>query len=273
MPSDLVADAVLKLRKAGKPVIVSQGDVAASGGYWISMDGSEVLTTPLTLTGSIGVIGGWLWDDGFMAKAGVTSDHVQRGAHADLFRTVNLPFLGGIPARAMNDDELERARTMILEMYDNFVKRVAAGRGLDEDEVHAVGAGRVWMGGDAVERGLCDRFGTLDEALDLAREQAEIPSWQSVEIVEYPPRPAFEWPSFGPRLTAFTGLADRLDGWLAGVMGARGDNVLNDLEAAAGAPGLTAGDLRYLRSVAGAPGAPLLAVPSDMLPEAWRDAE
>ncbi|PIV81878.1 signal peptide peptidase SppA, partial [bacterium CG17_big_fil_post_rev_8_21_14_2_50_64_8] len=63
--------------------------MAASGGYWMSMNGTEILTTPLTITGSIGVISGWLWDDGFAAKLGVTSDEVHRGDHADLFTTVS----------------------------------------------------------------------------------------------------------------------------------------------------------------------------------------
>ena len=70
LPSDLVADAVRTLKAAGKPVVVSQGDVAASGGYWISMDGSSILTTPVTITGSIGVISGWLWDDGLAGEGG-----------------------------------------------------------------------------------------------------------------------------------------------------------------------------------------------------------
>jgi len=189
LPSDLIAEAVLQLRQAGKPVIVSQGDVAASGGYWISMNGSEILTTPLTITGSIGVIGGWLWDDGFMAKAGITSDHVQRGAHADLFRTINMPFLGGIPARGLTEDELERAKVLITDMYADFVARVATGRSLDEDAVREVAQGHVWMGGDAIDHGLVDRFGTLDEAINLARERAGVPEWQSVQSSSIPRGP------------------------------------------------------------------------------------
>mgnify|MGYP002064992005 CR=1 FL=1 len=72
------------------------------------MEGSEILTTPLTITGSIGVISGWLHDDGLAGKAGITSDVVSRGEHADLFTTVNIPFIGGVPRRAMNEDELAR---------------------------------------------------------------------------------------------------------------------------------------------------------------------
>ncbi|RKZ12128.1 hypothetical protein DRQ50_12445, partial [bacterium] len=183
LPSDLVADAVRQLPAAGKPVIVSQGDVAASGGYWISMDGEEILTTPLTITGSIGVIGGWVWDDGFAGKLGMTSDAVSRGRYADLFTTVNIPFIGALPRRPMNDDELALTKELILTSYDTFIKAVATGRGLTEEQVRTIAQGRVWMGGDALEHGLVDRLGTLDEAIALARQKAGIPDWQEVQVV------------------------------------------------------------------------------------------
>lgn len=273
LPSDLVADAVRQLKEAGKPVIVSQGDVAASGGYWISMDGTRVLTTPLTVTGSIGVIGGWIWDDGFAGKMGVTSDAVSRGRHADLMTTVNLPFLGGIPRRAMNDEELARVRVAILDNYGKFVAAVAAGRGLDEATVRALAEGRVWMGGDAVERGLCDGFGTLDEAILAAREAAGVPAWRDVRVVEYPPRRLFELPALLPRLPSLFGLGDRVNGWLAG------SSVPEDAATAAvevppiGAPGLTDLDVQYLRRLAEGPGRPLTMVPVDLLPEPWRQVD
>lgn len=266
LPSDLVADAVRQLKEAGKPVVVSQGDVAASGGYWISMDGTRVLTTPLTVTGSIGVIGGWIWDDGFSGRLGVTSDAVSRGAHADLFTTVNLPFLGGIPRRAMTDDELARTKEAILDNYDKFVAAVARGRGLDEAAVRAVAEGRVWMGGDAVARGLCDGFGTLDEAIRTARELAGLPAWRDVRVVEYPPRPLVELPSLLPQLPSLFGLGDRLNRALAGAFVPA--PTLNGA-GLPGAPGLTDLDVAYLRLLATVPGRPLVMVPADVLPEAW----
>jgi protease-4 len=274
LPSDLVADAVRKLKAAGKPVIVSQGDVAASGGYWISMDGTRVLTTPLTVTGSIGVIGGWIWDDGFADKLGVSSDAVSRGAHADLFTTVNLPFLGGIPRRAMNDDELARTKAAILDNYGKFVQAVARGRGLDEATVRGIAEGRVWMGGDAVERGLCDGYGTLDDAIRAAREAAALPTWREVRVVEYPPRPLIEWPSLLPELPSFFGLGDRVNGWLAAIGGwTPAEAAAPDAALRVGAPGLGDLDVEYLRQVSAAPGRPLAIVPGDVLPEAWRQVD
>jgi len=270
LPSDLVADAVRQLKAAGKPVIISQGDVAASGGYWISMDGTEIMTTPLTITGSIGVISGWLYDDGLTAKAGITSESVQRGAHADLFAQVKLPFLGGIPRRAMDETELARVETVIRDLYGDFVKAVAKGRGLDEAAVHNVAQGRVWMGGDAIEHGLCDRFGTLDDALVRARELSGVPDWRPVEYVEYPPRPAFMFPTFMPEVPSLFGAGDRINRWLAGHLAALPEVTDADLDLLPVVPGLSPREVEYLRSLAGAGGTPLLMINPDNLPEDWQ---
>ncbi len=272
LPSDLIAEAVRLLREAGKPVIVSQGDVAASGGYWISMDGTRILTTPLTITGSIGVISGWVWDDGFADKLGVTSDIVHRGEHADLYATVNLPFLGGIPRRPMNESELVRTEEVIRGMYDQFVNAVATGRGLDPEAVHKVAQGRVWMGGDAIANGLCDSFGTLDDAINLARQEAGIADWREVEIVEYPPRPLIKWPSFGPKLPGLFGIGDRVNRQLARLYGpdAASGSEPATVEVPLGAPGLSAYDVDYLQSLTRTLGGASLLVAPDLLPEAWQ---
>jgi len=272
LPSDLVAGAMRFLKAAGKPVIVSQGDVAASGGYWISMDGTEVLTTPLTITGSIGVIGGWVWDDGLTEKVGITSEVVQRGARADLFATVNLPFLGGIPRRPLDEGELERIKALILDNYGKFVTAVANGRDLSTEEVEKIAQGRVWMGGDAIEIGLCDRYGSLDDAIERARELAGIGDWEEIQIVEYPPRPWIDWPSFGPKMPGFFGLGDRVNSWLGGLYGL--DNEANQAALSAdpfvGAPGLSAYDVEYLKTISASPGAPVMMVSPDVLPENWQ---
>jgi len=197
LPSELVAAAVRELRRAGKPVVVSQGDVAASGGYWLSMDADEVLTTPWTVTGSIGVISGWLWDRELHEKAGVHADGVSRGRHADLFRTVRYPVGVDIPARPLNEAELSKARERILALYDGFVDHVAQGRSLPPDSVRAIGGGRVWMGPDAVRLGLCDRLGGLDDAVDRARALAGLPAAVPAVVTEYPPRPLVELPRLG----------------------------------------------------------------------------
>ncbi len=272
LPSDLIAEAVRMLKEAGKPVIVSQGDVAASGGYWISMDGTEILTTPLTITGSIGVISGWVWDDGIAAKAGVTSAEVHRGQHATLYSQVNLPFLGSIPRRPMNEFELGRTEEIIRGMYDDFVNGVAEGRNLDPAQVHEVAQGRVWMGGDAIERGLCDSFGSLDDAINLAREKAGVADWREIEIVEYPPRPLVQFPSFGPRLPVLFGLGARVDQFVTWVArtGGTGADAPATVASPIGAPGLSGYDVDYLRSLVTTRGQASLLVAPDMVPEAWQ---
>ncbi|MBU8870891.1 MAG: S49 family peptidase [Gemmatimonadales bacterium] len=269
LPSDLVADAIRQLKKAGKPVIISQGDVAASGGYWISMDGSKVLTTPLTITGSIGVIGGWVWDDGLAASAGITSDAVHRGRHADLMTQVQFPLVGGLPRRPMDEQELARVKKVIIENYDDFVAAVANGREMTPEDVGEIAQGRVWMGGDAIANGLCDRYGTLDEAIQLARELAGIPDWRQTEVVEYPPRIGFAMPSFFPRLPSLLGLDSATDEWQVGAasMAAMNADLLRQMSGL----GLSPGEVEYLRSIGSSPGKPLFMVSPDVLPAGWAD--
>lgn len=193
LPSDLVAGGLQRCRDAGKPVIVSQGDVAASGGYWISMNGDEILTTPLTVTGSIGVIAAWIHDDGAGDKLGLAYDGVKRGEHADLLRSWRVPNLGlGLPHRALDEKELALVKDYILEAYDGFVSKVADSRDLAEEHVREVAQGRVWMGPDAIEHQLCDRLGGLTAALDLARERAGLGPDDEVVYIEYPPRRGFD---------------------------------------------------------------------------------
>lgn len=271
LPSDLVAAGVRKLRAAGKPVVVSQGDVAASGGYWISMDGTRILTTPLTLTGSIGVIGGWYWDDGLGEKLGMTTDGVQRGKHADLFAGLRFPLLGSsLPRRPLDEEEQDRAESLIRELYDDFVMRVAMGRNLSETSVREVGEGRIWMGQDALERGLCDSFGTLPDAIAQARELAGIPAKRKVAVVEFPHRPFFDWGNLGPRVPGLglagtaaallQPIADLLAGSSSGdaVLGAAGDG-----------PGSSDYEQVYLQTLAEHMGSPLLLTPPDLLPSGW----
>ena len=193
LPSEMVAAKVRQLRAMGTPVIVSQGDVAASGGYWLSMDGQEVLTTPLTITGSIGVIAGWIWAENLDEKLGLAYDGVQRGAHADLLRGITIPGLGiSVPYRGLDAEEEALVRGYILDAYDSFVKKVAAGRGLEEDTVRELAQGRVWMGPDAIEHHLCDRTGGLTEAIALARESAGIDPRLEIRLTEYPPQPLID---------------------------------------------------------------------------------
>lgn len=256
LPSDLVAEGTRKLKEKGKPVVVSQGDVAASGGYWISMNGSKVLTTPLTITGSIGVIAGWIWDDGFSKKFGLTADGVQRGKHADLFTGIRIPLIDGVvPERAITDEEREVVKTLILDEYDTFVKGVAEGRGLTEARVREIGEGRVWMGGDAMDRGLADRFGGLDAAIQEARALAGLSPDEEVIITEYPPRKLFSLPSFLPAIPGIRSLAR--------LLASQGDDDGGLLDMPAPY------EEAYIRQIVDTPGRPLMLIPPENLPRGW----
>jgi protease-4 len=182
LPSELVAR---ELREAArvKPVIVSQGAVAASGGYWLSMEADTILSGPLTRTGSIGVISAHVWDDGLGDKLGLAYDRVQRGAHADYLSGWRLPLLPApLPHRRLTPEERGRAEQIIRSMYAEFVARVAAARGRGVEEIEAIAQGRVWSGTRALEQGLVDREGGLWEALRIAKERAGLPPDRRVAL-------------------------------------------------------------------------------------------
>lgn len=186
LPSDMVAQAVRKCAEK-KPVIVSQGQLAASGGYWISAYGSEIVAGPNTLTGSIGVYGGWVYDKEFAQKLGMTYDFVKRGDHADIQLGVRLPLLGiTVPGRNLTDDEFAIMKEAILKHYGQFVGVVAKGRNMSEERVREIGEGRVYSGTDGLELGLVDRIGSLTTAIAVARERAGLAPDQEVTIVEIP---------------------------------------------------------------------------------------
>jgi protease-4 len=193
LASDLVADAVAACR-ARKPIVVSQARLAASGGYWISMEGDAIVATPATITGSIGVIGGWLYNQGFRERLGLTVDHVQIGDHADLGLGLPLPLLGTpLPERALTDEEVRRTDRVLASLYDDFVARVAAARQRTPEQIDAAARGRIWTGTAAVEQGLVDTLGGLQTAIQLARDRAGIATDRQVRIVE---RPRLGWFSF-----------------------------------------------------------------------------
>lgn len=186
MASDVVAEAIIKCRKQ-KPVIISQGQMAASGGYWLSMYGDEIFAAPSTLTGSIGVIFGWVYDKGFGKKFGMTSDVVKRGAHADLGAGIRLPFTGlKIPARNLTEDEQKKAEHIIRSHYDAFVRKVARGRELSEERVREIAEGRIYSGTDALAIKLVDRIGGLNSAIERAQEMAGFKDDPTLEIIEIP---------------------------------------------------------------------------------------
>ncbi|MDR2136210.1 MAG: signal peptide peptidase SppA [Treponema sp.] len=162
------------------PVVVSMGSVAASGGYWVSMNASSIVASPYTLTGSIGVIGAWFFDRGLYDKLGFAVDTISRGAHADLAAGIM------IPHRDLSAEEEEQFRRLILDLYADFVAKVAAGRNLSPEAVEAAAQGRVYSGLGARDAGLVDRIGGIAEALQTARELAKIPPDKRIRYNEYP---------------------------------------------------------------------------------------
>ena len=186
MASDIVAEAVRECAES-KPVIVSQGQVAGSGGYWISLYGDAILAGPNSVTGSIGVIGGWLYDKGFSDALGLSHDTVQRGARADFGAGVRLPLFGlEVPARNLDEDERLRVEGMMRNYYDHFVAKVAAGRELNETRVREIAEGRFYSGSRGVTLGLVDRLGGLMNALDLARAKAGLDPDETIQVIEIP---------------------------------------------------------------------------------------
>lgn len=159
--SDTVWREVVLTRKV-KPVIVSMGDVAASGGYFVAMAADVIIAQPGTLTGSIGVLGGKAVLGGLMERVGVTTDMITEGANAAMFSS----------ARSFSTEEWDRVNAWLDRIYDDFVGKVAEGRHLTRERAHELARGRVWTGADARERGLVDELGGLEDALGLARKRA-----------------------------------------------------------------------------------------------------
>ena len=192
MASDYIAKLVREY-KDDKPIIVSQGYLAASGGYWLSMDADLIYSSPVTLTGSIGVIGSYFYDDGIQEDLGISTEIVKNGKYADLGYPFTLPMIPiGLPVRKFNEDELDKIEGSIKGMYEEFVNYVADGRNMEYDEVHEVAQGRVWLGKDAKENGLVDEIGTLHDAIEKAAEMAEV-DMEGIKFVEYPKPQLFDF--------------------------------------------------------------------------------
>lgn len=162
------------LAKQVKPVIVSMGDLAASGGYYIAAPAETILASPTTITGSIGVFG--LIPnvkEGLSKKLGINVDVVKTNDHADFFSIY----------RPMTAEEKAVGQMYIEETYKTFIGHVSEGRGLPVERVDEIGQGRVWSGVNAMEIKLVDRFGGLTDAIKLAAEKANIEKYR---ILEYP---------------------------------------------------------------------------------------
>ncbi len=199
MASDIIAEAIKKCTKK-KPVIVSQGYVAASGGYWLSMYGNKIVAAPNTITGSIGVIGGWFYNKGLDSKLGVTTDYVKKGEHADLGFGFRLPFVGiSLPDRDLSPEEQGKVESLLKTMYKGFVSKVAHGRNQTISYIDSIGQGRVWSGEDGLKVGLVDTLGGLSTAIRLAAGKAGL-NGKEYRVVEYPKPGWFNFNIFIPKL-------------------------------------------------------------------------
>ncbi len=172
--SDSIWREVVRARNAGKPVVVSMGDVAASGGYFISVSADAIVAQPGTITGSIGVITAKPVLADAYGKIGVSTDAVTLGKHAGMFSV----------AHAWSSEEWQLVDSWLDRIYADFTGKVAAGRGLTAERVHELARGRVWTGADACENGLVDELGGIEDALAIARSRAGLPD--SAPLVHYP---------------------------------------------------------------------------------------
>lgn len=177
--SDTIWRETMRAKQKGKPVIITMGDVAASGGYFVSMAADKIVAQPGTITGSIGVLGGKLvtrafWED----KLGITFDEVHTSANATMWSSLH----------DYSPSEWARFEAMLDRIYGDFTGKVAEGRKLPVDKVLQIAKGRVWTGEDAKKHGLVDELGGYPTALRLARQAAKIPDGEEVQVRVFPKR-------------------------------------------------------------------------------------
>lgn len=201
--SDTVWREVVCAREAGKPVVVSMGAVAGSGGYFVACPADVIVAEGGTLTGSIGVFGGKAVTEELTDKLGLSYGAVEQGRHARMQST----------HRRYDDEELEHLNAYLDRVYADFVDRVAKGRNMSADAVHEIAKGRVWTGADAADIGLVDVIGGLRDATRVARERAGLPA-------DAPLRPAVTIPPLArlkpPRSTADPRASMATSLWLTG---------------------------------------------------------
>jgi protease-4 len=178
LASDVIWREVV-LTKNVKPVIVSMGDVAASGGYYIAAPATKIVAQPATITGSIGVFGAiFVADKLINDKLGIRFEKVNQGEFADL----------GSPDRPMKASERAILQNMIDKIYDDFISKVAEGRNMSKTTIDEIAQGRVWAGTTALKIGLVDTLGTLNTAIRIAASEAQLDEYV---ITEYPRQKTF----------------------------------------------------------------------------------
>ena len=172
--SDDIWAEIERIQEAGKPVITSMGDVAASGGYYIACGTDKIVSQPNTITGSIGVFTMMTNTRELMEdKIGMNFDTVSTGKYSTRLNSLF----------DLNDEERNTIQKIVDDYYELFLNRVGEGRGMSRDEVHEVARGRIWTGSQAKANGLVDELGDLDDAIDMAASMAEIEDYR---IYNYP---------------------------------------------------------------------------------------
>ncbi len=201
LPSERIAREV-ELTRGKKPIIVSMGDVAASGGYMVAAHGDKVYAEPSTLTGSIGIFAVKLNVTELFAKVGLSSETFKIGDHAD----------ADSASRPWSEDERTAKHQELTYLYDRFIKLVSTGRKLSEKQTRAAARGRIWSGSRAKSNGLVDEMGGFLDALEEARRRTGLPRRTEIQVVHWPV-------ASGGVLTQFLGLNTKTKKLLDGLPG------------------------------------------------------
>lgn len=181
--SDTIRREVARAREQKKPVVVSMGDLAASGGYFVAMDADRIVAQPGTITGSIGVYGGKLVTRDMWGKLGITFDEIHTSANATMW-SWQYPY---------TDEQLAAMQAALDRVYEDFTAKAARGRDMPLAELRRIARGRIWSGADAHRLGLVDRLGGYDEAFAEMREQLGLADDAPLELRAFPrPKTAFE---------------------------------------------------------------------------------
>ncbi len=181
--SDVIWREVRQARKKGKPVIVSMGNVAGSGGYFVAAPADRIVAQPATLTGSIGVAAGKMVTRGLWDKLGVSWDQVTGNANATFWSTL----------QDYDPNQRKRLERLLDVVYDDFMSKVAQGRKLSREQVMAIARGRVWTGADAREHGLVDELGGYAATLRAARDAAGVAPEAAIRLRLFPRRRSVMW--------------------------------------------------------------------------------
>lgn len=182
--SEVIRREVVRAIESGKPVVVSMGEVAGSGGYWISTDADSIVAQPGTITGSIGVVGGKMVTGDAWRRLGVDLEEIGFGENATFSSSRDV----------YTDSERARMEASLDSIYEDFIDRVSSGRAMDRDAVREIAKGRIWTGAQARDLGLVDELGGLDKAVEMAKQKAGIPADDTVRITVYPPTRAIPIP-------------------------------------------------------------------------------